>query len=340
MNKNRSILRVLICFCLLSLSFIGSGEALSSEMVTVVDVTGQSVDVPYPVERVVVIPSSLARLVYALGVEDKIVGVGQNCKFPSELEDKPDMGKWSTPNLELLLEQDPDLVIADGHLKITDQIEDADLPVVILSTASTSNFLYTLETLGLIFDREDRAGELADLVCEYRDLIEDHTGDLEEEEKTQVFYEWSKPYFSYSALASGHQNLVAAGGTNIAAEEPVKFPLVSAEWLVEKNPQVIIRSLYFGGERSPPDAEERLCEMRNEIMDRPGLSEVDAVKDDRVYVFNSGLTSDFGSVVAIAYYAKWLHPDLFEDVDAEAVHSDLVQEFYDTELGGTWVYPG
>ena len=194
-------------------------------------------------------------------------------------------------------------------------------------------------SLSLILDREDRADELAGLVCEYRDLVVDRTENLESEEKPLVFYEWAKPYYSSSALSPAHERLVMAGGTNIAADEPVSSPLVNAEWVVERNPQIIIHSIYFRGVLSPPDAEERLSEKRDEIMNRPGLSAVDAVEDDNVYVINMGLISDFGGVMGVVYFAKWFHPDLFEDVDPEAIHRELLQEFYGTELEGTWVYP-
>ncbi len=341
MNKNQIIVGVLVCLCLLSLSLTGCGEEATapSETVTIVDYTGQSVDVPCPVERVVVILPTLARLVYALECEDKIVGVTENCKFPPELEDKPNVGSSGTPNLELLLELDPDVVIADRHLKIREQIEEAGVPVIFLSTYSPDDFLFALDTLGLILDREDRADELAGLVCDQRDLVVGRTDNLEAEEKPLVFYEWAKPYYSSSALSPAHERLVMAGGTNIAADEPVSSPLVNAEWVVERNPQILIHSIYFGGVLSPPDAEERLSEKRDEIMNRPGLSAVDAVEDDNVYVINMGLTSDFGGIMGVVYFAKWFHPDLFEDIDPEAIHSELLQEFYGTEREGTWVYP-
>lgn len=43
--------------------------------------------------------------------------------------------------------------------------------------------------------------------------------------------------------------------------------------------------------------------------------------------------------MGVVYFAKWFHPDLFEDINPEAIHSELLQEFYGYELEGTWVYP-
>jgi len=334
--------------CFLTLTFVGwTGEVTSTfaatqekKTVTIIDGTGKYVEVLCPVERIVVIPSGLAKIVYALGAEDRIVGVGQNCTFPPALKDKQCIGSWAKPNIELLLQQKPDIVIADGHLKSRDQIENTGVPVIVMSPYSTDEFLSTLKTLGLILNKKERANELARLIEDYRKVIKVRTKKLKPEEKPSVFYEWYKPYFSISALAHAHKNLVTAGGINIAAGEPVRCPLVNAEWILERNPQIIVRSLYFKGVWPPPsDAQKKLKKMRDEIMHRPGLSEVDAVKNGKVYVLSSALTSELGSIVGIIYFAKWFHPELFEDIDPEGAHKELVQKFYGVELEGIWVYP-
>lgn len=344
----KKLILVGLAACFLTLTFVGwTGEVTSTfaatqekETVTIVDGTGKYVEVLCPVERIVVIPSGLAKMVCALGAEDRIVGVGQNCTFPLVLKNKQCIGSWTKPNIELLLQQKPDIVIADGHLKIRDQIENTGVPVIVMSPYSTDEFLSTLKTLGLILNEKERANDLAGLIEDYRKIIKARTKKLKPEQKPSVFYEWYKPYFSISALGHAHKNLVTAGGINIAAGEPVKCPLVNAEWILERNPQIIIRSLYFKGTcPPPPDAEEKLKKMRDELTHRPGLSEVDAVKNGKVYIFNSALTSELGSIVGIAYFAKWFHPELFEDIDPEIIHKELFQKFYGIELEGTWVYP-
>ncbi len=43
--------------------------------------------------------------------------------------------------------------------------------------------------------------------------------------------------------------------------------------------------------------------------------------------------------IGCLYFAKWFHPDLFEDIDPEAVHREMLQKFFDVELEGVYVYP-
>jgi iron complex transport system substrate-binding protein len=80
-------------------------------------------------------------------------------------------------------------------------------------------------------------------------------------------------------------------------------------------------------------------EMRDEILSRPGLSDVAAVKDCRVYIIASGIVGGAPSIISDLYFAKWFHPNLFEDIDPEEVHEELVQEFFGLELEGVYVYP-
>ena len=80
-------------------------------------------------------------------------------------------------------------------------------------------------------------------------------------------------------------------------------------------------------------------ETRNEIISRPELSDVVAIKEDHVYVLGAPISSGIRSLVGELYLAKWFHPDLFEDIDPEDVHRELLDKFFDQELEEVYVYP-
>ncbi len=44
--------------------------------------------------------------------------------------------------------------------------------------------------------------------------------------------------------------------------------------------------------------------------------------------------------VGLAYFVKWLRPELFADLDPGAIHREILKNFYGLEAKGTWVYPG
>ncbi len=102
---------------LMLLSLLGACEDVKAEIITIVDGRGQSVDVPAPVERIASISSRASEIICALGAGDKINGRDSYSYFPPDLEDVQVVAESSyTPNVELIHELDPDLVIADSML--------------------------------------------------------------------------------------------------------------------------------------------------------------------------------------------------------------------------------
>jgi len=66
---------------------------------------------------------------------------------------------------------------------------------------------------------------------------------------------------------------------------------------------------------------------------------VQAVKDGRVYVISGKVATGVRSIVGELYLAKWFHPNLFSDIEPEAVHEALIKEFYNLDLEGEYAYP-
>ncbi len=79
--------------------------------------------------------------------------------------------------------------------------------------------------------------------------------------------------------------------------------------------------------------------MRDEILSRPELANVKAVREGRVHVLNSKANSGLRSIIGELYLAKLFHPQLFEDVDPEEVHRDMIRRFFDLYLEGAYAYP-
>jgi len=78
-------------------------------------------------------------------------------------------------------------------------------------------------------------------------------------------------------------------------------------------------------------------------MNRDELASVTAVKNGRVYVLSQDLQSGPRSFLSSEYMAKWFHPELFEDLDPQAIHQEYLTRFqgldYDLDENGVFVYP-
>jgi iron complex transport system substrate-binding protein len=341
MNTNLRKTRVFICLYLLAvLSFTGCGEAAaaSSETVTIIDYTGKSVEVPSPVEKVISLSSYASEILCALDGKDKIIGRDSYSTYPPYLEEISIVGQSSySPTIELILELDPDVVIADTMLSDDnrEKIESGGVPVIVIRSGDPERTMAIIRDLGTMLDKNERADELVAFIDRYHSIVEERTADLDEEDKPVVLGEWASPWNAATPGTGFGDKIAAAGGISIAADEtPGSYVVVSSEWVAEKDPDVIIFQ-----KSGKNHTEEGLEETRDEILSRPGLSDVKAVKDGRVYVVTSGVMGGAPSIISDLYFAKWFHPDLFEDIDPEEVHEELVQEFFGLDLEGVYVYP-
>jgi len=338
MNVYKLVSSLLIVLCVSTISVSAEEEAITLNAVTIVDCTGKLVCIDLPVERIISLSARSSEIISAQGANDKIVGKSSSSTYPPILQDIKDVGASSyRPNVELIMELNPDVLIADGMLSDENRclFEDAGIAVVVESFVDPIEVINSINNLGVITQKEDRSQEMTSFIQQYQNIIDERLSDLKPEERSDLFLEFLHPYQTWSSGSSYHELITTIGGYNIASEEPVSYPLVSAEWVVERNPEIIVRVESINKE----PIEEDMKEIRDEILSRPGLSEIDAVKNNQAYVINSRLTGGVLSIVGELYLAKWTHPDLFSDIYPEQVHRELVEEFYGLEPEWKYVYP-
>src|ERR1700741_3971355 len=66
----------------------------------VTDETGRVVKIPQPVRRIVSLAPSLTETVYALGLQDRLVGDTDYCDYPADAAKKHKVGGAINPNME------------------------------------------------------------------------------------------------------------------------------------------------------------------------------------------------------------------------------------------------
>jgi iron complex transport system substrate-binding protein len=315
----------------------------AKETVTVTDSKGKELTFSCPPERVVVLGGYTAEMIKALGAQDAVIGIDESTKektgWPAYVTELPSVGSSFTPDVEQIVALEPDLVIA-SFLKpeLQAKIEEAGVPVLWVYGYKTELIPQEIRTLGRVFGKEEKADEYAQYIEQHWQAVKERVAHLKPEQKPRVYWESSFGAYKTHSRGSGADPLIRwAGGINVAGEEPTPYPKVSAEWLVEKNPDVIIKYAkreVAGWNVTDPAEMEKL---REEIMVRPGLKETTAVKQGRVYLISDLITCAPRGAVGIYYIAKWLHPDLFQDIDPEAIHEEMLKKFYGEELHGTWV---
>src|SRR3984893_11934057 len=82
----------------------------------VTDEIGRSLRVPRSIHRIVSLAPNLTETIYALGLQDRLVGDTDYCDFPPEAQQKTKVGGAINPSLETIASLHPDLVLVTKNL--------------------------------------------------------------------------------------------------------------------------------------------------------------------------------------------------------------------------------
>ena len=343
---------------------------------TIEDGLGEPVTVSKPVERTIVVWTDNAELTRILNAKDKVVGVDfgiskMEIQFP-ELSKLPCVGAMYRPDFEAILSLNPDLLLVFYATTAKEKEKLPGIAVVFLglyypdlSNPDGSRFTDGVRKLGYIFDRKDEAEEYINWRIDRIDKIKSRTEGLSEGNKPRVFICSAKSiiagdmtFKTLGNIDTLSQMCILAGGKNIAEYLPefvqgVLTITVDPEWVIEQNPDIIIvHACHYtwGGstlgpslgyeEDDPTGVKE---ELRDKLMSRPELANVNAVKTGNVYIMRGNFRNDVaGGLTGAPYMARLFHPDLFEDLDPEAIHQEFLelQHFdYDLDEHGIFFYP-
>jgi len=316
--------------------------------ITIVDSADRIVTVNKPVERIVVFTNDALEPMRSLDATDEIVGVSKytikNDVFFPEFGGYPSVGSVWSPDYEAVLALDPDVVFtyASYGKDIPDKLEELDpnIATVCLDCFDPLAYIEEVTKLAYILGRTEEAREFIEFYEGFLNTIMERVSDIPEEDKPKVYFEaWDK----YKTVGTGpgrHTEIVIAGGKNIFDDLSGTVE-IEAEELIKRDPEVIIRGTWINGFKT--DDETELSSIRDEIMSRPELAGVSAVKTGRVYVRAEGIPTGARVFVGLGSYARWFYPDLFEDLDPIAYLQEYLTTFqgldFDVSEHGVFVYP-
>lgn len=299
-----------------------------------------------PLVKIVAVHSSTIEALRILDAHEGIVGIDEwtFTNYPtlrSDLSDAQSVGAYADLDAETILELRPDVVIC-GPLwhdpNLEDKLNGTGIDVVRLWLSNPDSHLSDLRILGYLLDKEDNALAYNEWYDNCLNNIIEKTSTLSEDQKPSVLlYRYSTSGKTTCGGDTAYQGtLEIAGGTNVAAELS-DYPELDVEWALTQNPDVIIGISFSGGYES--DNSSVLEEVFEDIITTPGFDQLSAVKDGNVFVRYSAL----GGPLAEVYTAKWLHPDLFTDLDPMSIQQELITKFlrldFDLEERGAFVYP-
>jgi len=267
--------------------------------------------------------------------------------FP-ELSKLPSIGTMSKPDYEAIVGLEPDIVIwtCAKVPELEYKLEPTGITVARLDLYRPATIIDDIRKLGYILDTRDEANEFIDWYNGYINTIKQQTDTLSEDDKPQVYFEMFWDYMTFTKDYGPDMMISIAGGRNIAADlgDPDKSIRIDKEWVVVQNPDVIVKAVSGVAHGYEVDDPSGMRAARDAILNRPELAGVTAITTEQVYLLPWGhLVVTPISVSGSAYMAKWFHPELFEDLDPQAIHQEYLDRFiridYDLDEHGVFVYP-
>ena len=327
----------------------------TEEQIILIDDANRTVEIDMPVDSVVPLVDRDAKILGVLKAQDLAVAVSSNIKESKEyritlpgLTELEAVGSWTEPDLEKLLEIQPDLLIAysSSAKAINDSVGNR---VAVLSFGSSTPETTRDELLKLSYvlnRRENADVYFNEFHNKYLSIIADRISGLSDDDRPGVYVEASsQPYKTYNKNSVVQKLVDLAGGRHIFSDLDGSgaFATLDAEEIIKRNPDVIIKYAEKNDSGYEVIDTIKMQALRDEILGRPELAEVSAVKSGQVYVMSSYLSYGTDYPALLMYWSKWLHPDIFADMDPEAIHREYLDCFtekdYQPNELGSFVYP-
>jgi iron complex transport system substrate-binding protein len=84
---------------------------------------------------------------------------------------------------------------------------------------------------------------------------------------------------------------------------------------------------------------EKAEKFLKEVVKRKEVAGTDAAKNGRIHILEELMVDGTRSYIGSLYLAKWLYPDLFEDLNPEEVHEEYFEKWLGVPYKGIWAYP-
>ncbi|MDU1362162.1 MAG: ABC transporter substrate-binding protein [Veillonella sp.] len=385
MFKQKKFMAYLVTIFLLIVSMLiaacgGPGEtkkdtAQNNKPIEITDVTGRTVTLKKPAERVVLQWSGAGGPFFTIsalmGKDTPKVIAGMDTSLQDYRADMwkhfttemPELAKIpvvgtigdKTFNAEQVVALNPDVIFIPVDLK--DQYESDVKPKMDAAGIQTIYIDYhaekleshqkSIEAIGKALGKEERAAEISKFYTDRVTRVLDRVSKINKPKPTvyievgmngpEEFGNSFSSNYSWGALAT------MAGGDVITKDVIKKTSPINPEFILEKNPDIImIMGSYWPKKptsmRLGFEATEASSQelLKAFTIERQGWSELKAVENKQVYSAHHGLPREVFDAAVFEYLAKTFYPEEFADVDPEATLKEFYDKFLPFSYSGIW----
>ena len=275
----------------------------------VVDETGRTVRVPQSVRRIVSLAPSLTETIYALGLQDRLVGDTDYCDYPPDAQKKTKVGGGINPSIEKIASLHPDLVLVTksyDRLETTQSLDVLGIPSYATDPHNVDEIISSTKRLADLLGVPEVAASVADDLEHRLADLRLRVGALPA--KRVLFVVWTQPLISTGKNTFLADALRHAGAVSIV-DSAQDWPQVNLEEVAKLQPDYLV----FADSHSENAAKEieRLAKL-------PAWKILKAVSNRRYAVISDAVNRPAPRIVsAIEELARQLHPEAFAGKPAD-----------------------
>ncbi len=213
--------------------------------------------------RVVSLCPSLTELVFHLGSGSRLVGITKFCTAPAEgVRNVAKVGGTKNPNLRRIRELSPDLVLLNEE---ENRVEDASAlqasGIRCLSTfpRTLTQTAESVRTVGAALDASGAAERLAQEILAAAERAKARSS--LRPRSTFAYLIWKDPWMTVNGDTFISDLLVTAGGVNVYADAPARYPEITAQDLGARAPDHVLLS-----SEPYPFTQEHVGELRAKLV--------------------------------------------------------------------------
>ena len=350
----------------------------SSQMnkpIEITDVTGRTVTLKKPAERVVLQWSGAGGPFFTIsalmGKDTPKVIAGMDTSLQDYRADMwkhftaemPELAKIpvvgtigdKTFNAEQVVALNPDVIFIPVDLK--DQYESdakakmdaAGIQTIYIDyhAEKLESHQKSIEAIGKALGKEERAAEISKFYTDRVTRVLDRVSKINKPKPTvylevgmngpEEFGNSFSSNYSWGALAT------MAGADVITKDVIKKTSPINPEFILEKNPDIImIMGSYWPKKPTSMRLGFEATEASSQELlkafttERQGWSELKAVENKQVYSAHHGLPREVFDAAVFEYLAKTFYPEEFADVDPEATLKEFYDKFLPFSYSGIW----
>lgn len=349
--------------------------AQNSKPIEITDVTGRTVTLKKPAERVVLQWSGAGGPFFTIsalmGKDTPKVIAGMDTSLQDYRADMwkhftaemPELAKIpvvgtvgdKTFNAEQVVALNPDVIFIPVDLK--DQYESdakakmdaAGIQTIYIDyhAEKLESHQKSIEAIGKALGKEERAAEISKFYTDRVTRVLDRVSKINKPKPTvyievgmngpEEFGNSFSSNYSWGALAT------MAGGDVITKDAVKKSSPINPEFVLEKNPDIImIMGSYWPKKPTSMRLGFEATEDSSQALlkafttERQGWSDLKAVENKQVYSAHHGLPREVFDAAVFEYLAKTFYPEEFKDVDPEATLKEFYDKFLPYSYSGIW----